>query len=53
MKAPHIFVNSYEADDISSTAVKNVLGKGSNPKEMLDEAVYDYIIQHNLYKGNQ
>lgn len=50
MEPPHIFVNYYEADEISSTAAKEILGRGANPKEMLDSAVYDYIIQHNLYK---
>ena len=49
MEPPHIFVNNYEADEISSTAAKEILGRGANPKEMLDEAVYDYIIQHKLY----
>jgi len=53
MEPPHIFVNYYEADEISSTAAKEILGRGANPKEMLDEAVYDYIIANNLYKGKQ
>lgn len=51
MEPPHIFVNYYEADEISSTAAKEILGRGANPKEMLDEAVYNYIMEHNLYKG--
>ena len=49
MEPPHIFVNYYEADEISSTAAKEIIGRGANPKEMLDESVYDYIIQHKLY----
>jgi nicotinate (nicotinamide) nucleotide adenylyltransferase len=50
MKPPHIFVDSYEPDEISSTSVKKILAQEANPKEMLDEAVYDYIIRYNLYK---
>jgi nicotinate-nucleotide adenylyltransferase len=51
MEPPHIFLSGYEADDISSTSVKQILAQEANPKEMLDEAVYDYIIQKSLYKG--
>lgn len=51
MEPPHIFVNCYETDEISSTAAKEILGRGANPKEMLDSTVYNYIMEHNLYKG--
>lgn len=50
MMPPHIYVKDYTEDAISSTAVKELLHKGVAPKEMLDEAIYRYIIENNLYK---
>jgi len=47
---PHIYEGNYMSDSISSTEVKKLLSQGVNLDNHLDSAVFDYIIQHNLYK---
>jgi nicotinate-nucleotide adenylyltransferase len=49
-KKPHIFLDTYEADDISSTKVKQLLKEGSDTTQCLDKSVKEYILRHNLYK---
>lgn len=51
MQQPHIYLQDYEADDISSTLVRNQLQKGIYDETVLDHSVFEYIIKHNLYKG--
>jgi nicotinate-nucleotide adenylyltransferase len=50
-KEPHIYLEKYVPDDISSTAVRDGLRNNTDLEKMLDKSVYEYIIQHNLYKG--
>lgn len=51
MDPPNIWLGKYEADNISSTTAKQLLASHTSTKEVLDPAVYDYIIEQNLYKG--
>ena len=50
MNPPHIWLNNYEGDDISSTSVKELLKNGGDLSNHLDKRVEDYIIANNLYK---
>jgi nicotinate-nucleotide adenylyltransferase len=51
MSEPHIFMKDVFIDEMSSTNARNSLANGENPC-MLDDKVYDYIIEHGLYKGD-
>ena len=35
---------------ISSSEIREKIKIGENPSEMLPEKVYNYIVEHNLYK---
>lgn len=50
MNPPHIWLSSYEADDISSSGVKEILKNGGDLDQHLDNMVKDYIITNGLYK---
>jgi nicotinate-nucleotide adenylyltransferase len=50
MDPPHIWLGSYEGDDISSTGVKELLKSGGDLENHLDPKVKDYIIHNELYK---
>jgi nicotinate-nucleotide adenylyltransferase len=50
MDKPHIWLNNYEGDDISSTGVKELLKNGGDLEQHLDNMVKDYIITNQLYK---
>lgn len=51
MDKPHVWLGNYVADEISSTNAKRMIASHTPTKEVLDPAVYDYIIEQNLYKG--
>jgi nicotinate-nucleotide adenylyltransferase len=48
-KSPHIYVDGYEEDAISSTLVKERLKKGEDVSDLLDKYVEDYIRTNKLY----
>jgi nicotinate-nucleotide adenylyltransferase len=50
MDAPHIWLNTYEADDVSSSNTKKLLKNGGDLDKHLDNLVKDYIITNQLYK---
>jgi nicotinate-nucleotide adenylyltransferase len=49
---PHIFLKNYPENDFSSTNIKTIINNTEELKKYLDKNVLDYIIQHQLYKGN-
>jgi nicotinate-nucleotide adenylyltransferase len=52
LKSPHIFINDKALINCSSTIVRETI-KNSDPcliKNLLNEAVYDYIIDNKLYR---
>jgi len=50
MEPPHIWLGSYEGDDVSSSGVKELLRNGGDLEHHLDKEVKDYIITNQLYK---
>ncbi len=49
MDSPHIWLNKYEGDDVSSSGVKELLRNGGDLEHHLDKSVKDYIITNQLY----
>ena len=50
MNAPHIFIDKYQPDDISSTCVKQLIKEGKGTENVLDQHVKEYIVVYNLYR---
>ncbi len=50
MDSPHIWLNKYEGDDVSSSNTKELLKNGGDLEQHLDNMVKDYIITNQLYK---
>jgi len=50
LNPPHIYLDKYESDDISSTKVKQLLKDNADTSKLLDKRVKDYIIHNKLYK---
>jgi nicotinate-nucleotide adenylyltransferase len=51
MNPPHIWLNNYEADSISSSNVKELLKENKDLSEHLDKYVLCHIIVNNLYRS--
>lgn len=48
--AGSVFLHPVTQLDISSTAIRDMLGRGEDPRFLVDPAVRDYLFTHNLYR---
>jgi len=47
---PHIFIENYQPDDMSSTSVRDLLKNNGDASVLLDNDVYKYIKDNKLYQ---
>ena len=50
LKPPHIYLDHYEPDDLSSSKFKHLYKDNLDTSSLIDNNVKDYIIHYNLYK---
>lgn len=52
LKEPHIFLDKYKPDTMSSTQVRQLLKENKGTTKYLDNTVKDYITSNHLYTAN-
>jgi nicotinate-nucleotide adenylyltransferase len=47
----HILLHPVTSLEISATAIRNQIAQGQDPRYLLPDSVYDYIVKHHLYNA--
>lgn len=46
-------IRNWVASDVSSTIIRRLIGRGESVKYLIDDLVYDYIKQHDLFRSKK